>query len=345
MRECLKRNINPKGGKAPPTIAEAQKRFFGIYNGKLSSIDSKQRAALAGNIALVATGGNTKPSLSIIDMGEGQSPQRMPETILSLTKSNKLDIPFVQGKFGMGGSGVLRFCGSDHNLSLVISRRHRDIPANLDRTLYGEDTTRDLWGVTIIRREDPKGGERSSRYTYLAPHGKILSFRADELKLMPGAYPEAYGKPLVSDTFVRLYEYNVGAKLRSAIHTRLMWRLAFFMPDIAVPAKVFERRPPRGNTLKGKSSYQSILAGLRARLDDDKMENLEPGSEWPGTGSFTAEDQQFRYAIYVFKPDKKKGYTGDAKRDGIVFSVHGQLRRIKPTSPLKHGRKDMPMDW
>jgi hypothetical protein len=31
----------------------------------------------------------------------------MPRTILSLHKGNKNAIPFVQGKFNMGGSGVL----------------------------------------------------------------------------------------------------------------------------------------------------------------------------------------------------------------------------------------------
>ena len=40
--------------------------------------------------------------------GEGQTPERMPDTFLSLTKSNKLRIPFVQGKFNMGGTGRLR---------------------------------------------------------------------------------------------------------------------------------------------------------------------------------------------------------------------------------------------
>jgi hypothetical protein len=35
----------------------------------------------------------------------------MPETILSLARSNKMYIPFVQGQFNQGGTGALRFCG------------------------------------------------------------------------------------------------------------------------------------------------------------------------------------------------------------------------------------------
>jgi len=90
MRECLRRGIKPSSNAAPHSIADAQRQFFGIYNGKLSSIDERQRTSLAENILLVATGSKTNPSLSIIDRGEGQTPKRIPETLLSLTKDNRL---------------------------------------------------------------------------------------------------------------------------------------------------------------------------------------------------------------------------------------------------------------
>ena len=62
-----------------------------------------------------------RPSITIVDDGEGQTPSDMPKTILSLHRGNKNSIPFVQGKFNMGGSGVLEFCGVDHNVELVLS--------------------------------------------------------------------------------------------------------------------------------------------------------------------------------------------------------------------------------
>jgi len=128
IRECLIEGIKPDSKDAPTSIADAQKKYFKIHNGKLSSIDARFRAQLAENICLVATGGKgygdgVDPSYSIIDLGEGQTPERFPETFLSLTKSNKARVQFVHGKFGMGGTGIFRFGSPEHNLQLIISRR------------------------------------------------------------------------------------------------------------------------------------------------------------------------------------------------------------------------------
>jgi hypothetical protein len=90
--------------------------------------------------------------LTISDAGEGQTPARMPDTFLSLVdKSNKLRIPFVQGKFNMGGTGVLKFCG-ESSLELILSRRDPEIVARGKEN----DSTSQRWGFTIVRRERPK---------------------------------------------------------------------------------------------------------------------------------------------------------------------------------------------
>lgn len=307
MRECLRKGIKPESKDAPQNIAEAQKRFFGIYNGKLSSIDDKQRTALSENISLVATGSKTNPSFSIIDKGEGQTPKRIPETLLSLTKDNKIKIPFVQGKFGMGGSGVLRFCSSEHKLQLLISKR--------DTKISDGDETKTLWGVTVIRREDPKEGMRSSHYTYLAPNKEVLSFSADKLPLLPGTYPDALSDFLESGTYIKLYEYEIGSSLRSFIGFDLYYRLALLMPDVALPIRMFERRSYKAHT------HDKTLAGLSVRLDEDKSENLEIEFQTPSTGEMTVDGQKLDYSIYVFKKSKKENY---AKNEGVVFSINGQ---------------------
>ncbi len=313
MRECLKQEIDPSSNKAPQNIAEAQKKFFNIHNGKLSGFDSKQRTALAEDIWLVATGSKTKPSYSIIDRGEGQSPQRMPGTILSLTKNNKIKIPFVQGKFGMGGTGVLRFCSPKNSMLLIVSKRNHQIDAKTDQKIYGEDKTRDLWGVTVVRREDPKGGEKSSRYTYLAPNKEILSFGADELPLLP--------ESLKSGTFIKLYEYDLPPRLKTHIGFDLYYRLALLMPDVALPIKLAEHRKQYPH------SDEKTLAGLSVRLDEDKNKNLEPEFRTPSSGGITVEGQKLDYLIYVFKKGKKESY---AKNEGVVFSINGQAHGFLP---------------
>ena len=71
-----------------------------------------RKALRRGGHYVCATG--TRPdtlSLTISDCGEGQTPRNLPQTILSLNKSNKMYIRFVQGQFNQGGTGALRFCG------------------------------------------------------------------------------------------------------------------------------------------------------------------------------------------------------------------------------------------
>ena len=126
MAECYRRGNDPTAPEAPQTIYEALEEYYGITEGKLTNIGPTQRTQLAENIYLVATGMKTSPCYSIIDKGEGQTPKKMPDTLLSLAKSNKLRISFVQGKFNMGGTGVFQFCG-DYNIQLIISRRHPEI--------------------------------------------------------------------------------------------------------------------------------------------------------------------------------------------------------------------------
>ena len=285
----------------------------------MSNIDNRERTSLAENIYLVATGSKTNPSLSVIDKGEGQSPKRMPETILSLTKDNKVKIPFVQGKFGMGGTGVLRFCSEGNSVYLIISKRNLDIDVKTDEKIYGgDDETRDSWGVTVVRREDPKHGERSSHYTYLAPNREILAFNADELPLLPGPYPNALHAPLKFGTFIKLYEYDIGPGLRSVIMLNLYYRLALLLPDVALPIRISERRRDYAK----HKTYDMTLAGLSVRLDEDRAGNLEPEFATPGTGKMTINGEKLSYSIYVFKKDKSKNYT--TKGDGVVFQVNGQ---------------------
>jgi hypothetical protein len=130
INECLERGIDPKGPDAPQSIREAVSRFFEGGTGRKMATggfieewtDEKIRQVAQG-ITLCGTGTRPIMNLTIADCGEGQTPRKIPTTILSLSKSNKMYIQFVQGQFNQGGTGALRFCGK-HNLQLVISRRN-----------------------------------------------------------------------------------------------------------------------------------------------------------------------------------------------------------------------------
>jgi len=313
MRECQRRGIKPDSPEAPRSIQEALKEYFGIYDGKLSYIDASQRARIAQNILLVATGKKSNPCYSIIDYGEGQTPKRIPDTFLSLNKKNKLNIQFVQGKFNMGGTGALQFCSKKHNLQLIISKRDPEIAKN------ESDETKDKWGFTIIRREDPRGGMRSSSFKYLAPDGKILMFEAENLPLLPGEYPNPYGESFSYGTFIKLYEYQLTG-YKTIIKFDLYYRLSLLLTNIALPITMVERR-------KGYSadSYHIVMSGLSVRLDEDKSENLEPG--FPSSSEMKVMGQEMKVLVYAFKKDKRKNYT---KNEGIVFTVNGQAHGFLP---------------
>src|SRR5258708_16752084 len=174
MRECYLHDTLPDGPDAPHSTSEAIETYFNIRAGNLANVTTTRRRELAEDIGFIATGRKQTPNYTVFDRGEGQTPDSMPNTLLSLAKSNKLRIPFVQGKFNMGGTGVLQFCGK-RNLELIISHRHPDIA--------GDDMSAEFWGFTLIRREDPEQGRRSSAFKYLAPLGRGLRFPGQVVQL------------------------------------------------------------------------------------------------------------------------------------------------------------------
>ncbi len=307
MGQCLSDGIGPESSEAPQSIHDALVKYFQIFDGKLTNISPSERSKLAENIGFVATGQKTNPNYVIFDKGEGQTPAKLHDTILSIRKSNKLRIPFVQGKFNMGGTGVFRFCG-ERNIQLVISRRNPDVAK------HENDPMRDYWGFTVIRRDDPTHGARSSNYKYLAPSNHILFFPTGDLDILPSNYPEPYGQPLSWGTYIKFFEYKIGPGLRTNILFDLYNKLSVLMPQVALPIKLYERRKGyRGN------SFETVLSGLSVRVDEDRSENIE--ENFPTSGSMTVNGQKMKYSIYVFKKGKHEKFTKD---EGIVFTINGQ---------------------
>lgn len=152
MLEAFKNGIDPEGPDAPHSMSEAVERFFKIRDGRLENITPTERTRLAERIQLIAAGSRKDPCYLVVDQGEGQTPTSFPDTFLSLTKANKMRIPFVQGRFNAGGTGVLQFCGSE-NYQLIASRRSPDAPRRRD------DDSEDLWGFTLVRRLLPPVGQ------------------------------------------------------------------------------------------------------------------------------------------------------------------------------------------
>lgn len=307
MRECLLKNINPESEKAPKSIADALSQYFEIKDGNLANVSPPKRRALAENIGLISTGQRSKPNYIIFDRGEGQTPDNMSSTFLSITESNKLRIPFVQGKFNMGGTGVLRFCGH-HSIQLIISRRHPTLKESND------------WGFTVVRREDPSGNLKNSVYRYLAPNGHILRFNIPNIDIPLVTHGTQEIPNLEWGTIIKLYEYEMTG-YRTNILLDLYNQISLLLPRVGLPIRFYERRGYEGHTL------ETTMSGLHVRLDEDKQDNLEPG--FPTSAEFSASGQKFRALIYAFKIGAHQKYR---KNEGILFTYSGQTHGNIPKS-------------
>lgn len=330
MSECMRRGIDPESPNAPQNMRAAVARFFDEKDitthptaGRIALWSDEKRRTVAQGITLCATGASPRqgrPCFTIADCGEGQTPDRMPDTLLSLDKSNKLRIPFVQGKFNMGGTGVLKFCGRN-NLELVLSKRD---PKILPTNASNSDT---LWGFTVVRRQDPPEGSRSSVYTYLAPvgadqtpgKGGVLRFQAETLAILPEKN-QAYTRAAQWGTLIKLYEFGGSTSSFSnsniLMKDGLLSRMDLLLAEPALPIRLHECRPYTGHS----GSFDTSLTGLVVRLEDAKQENLEP--DFPVSCPLSVDGEKMMATIYAFKKGRADTYRKD---EGIIFTMNGQV--------------------
>ncbi|WP_027057030.1 hypothetical protein [Mesorhizobium loti] len=306
------------GAAAPQSVFDARNLLFGE---ELKNVEK-----LSQSITVAATGKRGRPSITIVDDGEGQTPKGMPKTILSLHKGNKNSIPFVQGKFNMGGSGVLEFCGVEHNVELVLSKRNpKLLPADADP----EDS---LWSFTIIRREDPSpASPRASRFTYLAPAGEpdalgnrgLLTFQAPALAIFP-IKNEPYAREAIWGTLFKLYEYAVRASTNMMLEGGLLGRVRILLPEPALPVHFHECRNYSGHS----GSYSTTMAGLIHTLEEDRKSPKRQNVEWFDKFDINLDGETFTGRIYLFRKrakDEKKNPADNYRKDeGVVFTFNGQ---------------------
>ena len=348
--ECLKNKIEPDSPDAPQSIDDAVARFFEgkQHDGSIMNWSKTQRREEAEKITLAATGkrGTGRACFTISDLGEGQTPNKIPDTILSLNKSNKGKVRFVQGKFNMGGSGALRFCGR-HSFQLVISKRNPEI-AHLD----SNDDSIDEWGVTIVRRRTPSGEPGDfvhSEFVYLAPIGnavtppeqmEILRFDSDSMPLMPKD-KEPYARDIKWGTAMKLYDYELKTGRRRGAGAILMkdgllYRLELLLPKIALPIRLHECRFKSWEP----KSVSTSMEGLAVRLEDGKGDNLEDG--FPDSVPFSVMGLPFTARIYAFKKiDGKKKAEAYRNTEGILFTINGQTHGELSTQFFTRKKVDM----
>lgn len=342
INSALEAGVNPEGKDAPQSIREAVSRFVegnARYDpdrhGLIRNWTSQEVRKHAELITVAATGAKPsrngiKPCLTIVDQGEGQSPDRFPDTFLSLQRSNKLRIPFVQGKFNMGGTGALQFCGPGFNLQLIVSRRNQKLP--LESEVSGGRESE--WGFTVVRRKSPSGDVRSSVYEYLAPvrvaskgdvKRGVLSFKANEMPLFPsGGFGEAYDRTTEHGSLVKLYQYDwVGDRsdiTRSDLGGRLLNRLETKIADPALPFRMYECRDYN----KQGHHYNTSVGIVNTVGNRDKgLVEFEDGVDLSVVG------HRLPARLYLFKAGE--GNQRRRSDSGVLFLVNGQTHASMST--------------
>lgn len=205
-KHALQKGIDPKGPKAPKTMYEAvDKLIKPLHGGKLVNLDPNDswlRDFASKNLVIGITGAKNKkeglPCYTFVDNGEGQRPEDFERTFLSLSEGNKRSIPFVQGKYNMGSSGVLGYCGRKW-FKLIVSRRF---------------DAKSPWGWTLMRQR-PGEGMPIAEY-FVLPDGSIPSFEDDVVHPFVKGDGRRYdGVHLATGTIIKLYDYQVGSKFLS----------------------------------------------------------------------------------------------------------------------------------
>ena len=99
LNECLRRAIDPTSAAAPATMRQALSLFFegrelsGDRGGMMQDWSQAKQLEESQHITVALTGARGRagaPCVTIADSGEGQTPLRVPETYLSIDRSNKL---------------------------------------------------------------------------------------------------------------------------------------------------------------------------------------------------------------------------------------------------------------
>ncbi len=315
MRRCQESGIDPKDqDKSPKDMEEAINKYFG---GREEI--RKKRSEFAKNlIRIIAQGKREKPTITIIDVGEGQIPDAIPDTILSLHKEIKKKIRFVYGTYNQGGSSALGFCHDSNHytnyIQLVISRRAQSITKN--------EPGSDYFGFTIVRyRYDKEINDFAYEY-FIDANNKIPQFSFYEpLKINQFDFTEG--------CVIRLYDYeltNAGSIVLRGLNEAIEKKLSYS----PLPMFLSEQRNYRGGT-------EYTIFGFREKMERLEKIKMHPGfpNDYPvDLGQIGKKDIR----IFIFQHKSKHQENIDsylAQKEKVFFIRNGMTLHAENTSWLR----------
>lgn len=307
MRKCFENSIDPKSENAPKSIQDAVNKFFpGSDTWNLSSLRQEQ----ALDLQILADGPKLKSSLIIYDNGEGQHPENFENTFLSILKSNKRKIPFVQGKFNMGGTGAIVYCGEE-NYQLIGSRRYDG---------------NGMFGFTLVRKhplsKDELAEDRNWWYEYFKIDNAIPSFEIKEMDL------GLHKRKFITGTIIKLYSYDLPEGSRSVISRDLNMSINEYLFEPALPIYTIDKK----ERYPDDKNLERELYGLKRRLEQSESKYIE---DYFSIREDDSELGTLDITCYVFKPkvdgkgvrESLKSIKREFFKNGmsVLFSLNGQV--------------------
>lgn len=301
--------------------------------------NNKKALEISSEYINISVGGDKgyHPNIAIVDKGEGQTPEKLPDTIMSLHEGNKKSISIAQGKWNQGGSGAILHCGQDSKIKLqfVLTKRNPKIIKNFKDQ---KSSLSDNWSFTILRRDEPKFDNEVSEAKYLCPieddkGDRVipLNFSSDELEIFPEKGKQ-FIKKSTHGTLIILYEYKIATSAAIFGSSTMYRQLDVQLPRLIMPIRLHETRKKNQSsseqsiTIRGFSNFQENQ--FIKKKDESNLENLSPRRGYLRTGE---KNYKIIYDIYCFK--KGKGETYIPKGAGLLWTMNGQTHAI--------GKKDL----
>jgi len=304
-KKCLEKGIQPDASNAPKSMEEAIKTFFPeCKNWDLPTHRRKQ----AEEIQVIADGPPRNTSVIIYDNGEGQHPEDFDNTFLSLVRGNKNKIMFVQGKYNMGGSGAIVFCGKK-GYQLIASKK-------FDGT--GQ------FGFTLVREHPFAKGEAETKkntwYEFLKIDGKIPAFDLQgDLDL------NLFNRKFKTGSIIKMYSYQFPTGY-SGFAQDLNQSLNEFLFEPVLPVYTVDNKERYPNN----KVLELDLFGLKRRLENESNYIEDFFSE-------KCTDELFgemKVTCYVFKAKVGNNDVKQTKENirrnffknnmTVMFSINGQ---------------------
>ncbi len=320
LRRCKAEGIDPRSLAAPQNMPKAVQKWFGDLGDKSSA---EIRALAEQNLVLYATGSKQRPCLSFYDAGEGQLAEDFPKTFCSLVYGTdegayKGAVPFVQGRFNMGGTGVLPFCGEDRKMQLIVSR----VPSDVMGAPHE-------WAFTIFcfftSRQSPS-------WKYLVgTDGNIMTAGSEPLALVPKAGAKSgevlapRERQVLHGTLIKMYDYKAP---RSNVCGELFKKLEEYLLRPMMPLRIIECRPEYKANVMGVTVWDRFSAwAARGKLEEGFEEGASIQIKLSTTETIPAE-------VRVFKSDATDDDT-ELPQTGLRALINGQSHARRDTQFFK----------